>query len=74
LRTTRASRSRSTLPQVLKFVFPRADLVWDTYDGSTASLRYFVRVTIARSSYASGALSKELDIVVQNPGQVRSPV
>ena len=41
----------------------------ETYDGATASTRYFVRVTISRSGYASGGnVVKEADIIVQNVG------
>ena len=59
--------------QALKFAFPRAELPQESYDGATATTRYFVRVTISRSGYASGGnIVKEADLIVQNLGQVNA--
>lgn len=55
----------------LKFCFSQAQLANESYEGINARCRYYVRVTISRSSYATGNISKDVDIVVKNVEQVR---
>ena len=47
------------------FVFTNVEKAFDTYSGINVKLRYFIRVTIARASYASN-ITKEFDIAVQH--------
>ena len=51
-----------------RFDFGKAQRQYETYQGLNVRLRYFVRVTISRSTM-SGLVTTEQDIVVQKPTQ-----
>ena len=59
-------------PHLYKFTFPKSELPFESYDGINARCRYFVRVTVSRSSYASSNLVKDADFVVRNVESVRA--
>ena len=50
----------------LKFAFPKADLAHESYEGINARCRYYVHVTISRSSYATGNITKDAHFCVRN--------
>ena len=50
----------------LKFAFPKADLAHESYEGINARCRYYVHVTISRSSYATGNIAKDAHFAVRN--------
>ena len=50
----------------LKFAFPKADLAHESYEGINARCRYYVHVTISRSSYAAGNIPKDAHFCVRN--------
>lgn len=50
----------------LKFAFPKADLAHESYEGINARCRYYVHVTISRSSYAAGNITKDAHFCVRN--------
>ncbi len=51
--------------QSYKFSFPRVEMPYESYDGINVRVRYLVRVTVSRSTYATN-MSKELEFLVQN--------
>ncbi len=51
--------------QAFPFRFARTDLPHESYAGSHARVRYFLRAVVSKSGY-SGSASKEQDILVQN--------
>lgn len=63
-----------TLPggtHLYKFSFPKSEMPYESYDGINARCRYFVRVTVSRSSYASSNLVKDAEFIVRNVEAVR---
>lgn len=50
----------------MRFMFPRVDMPYESYDGVLGSVRYFLRVTVSKGGYSGGTVVKELDFMAQN--------
>lgn len=53
---------------VFRFLFPKLELPYESYDGINAKCRYYVRVTVAKSGsfVAAGGMLKEQELIVRN--------